>query len=228
LKTTYKDNIRFLAPDDVYGLEHEKDEYFYNVYTLGNWGVLGSLIFTNWRVDDLTPQLPVLYPRRFGLDFGFTNDPTALSGSHIDFKEKKIYFMSELYEYGLTNDMIAKMVRPIIGKSELACDSAEPKSIEELNQFDINAFGVDKPSGSVNYGIQFLKQYELIIDRSLQNAINELQLYQWQKNKDGQAINKPVDKYNHFIDATRYAYNDVILPKTRNTVSFNQLRVAIP
>ena len=134
-----------------------------------------------------------------------------------------------MYEYGLTNDMIAHKVLPIVGNTELPCDSAEPKSIEELCQLGVNAYGVEKGPGSINYGIQFLKQYQLIIHRTLQRAINEFQLYQWQKNKDGEPLNKPIDKYNHYIDATRYAYNDFILPvKKRNTVPFSKLNLDIP
>lgn len=204
LKTTYKNNINFLSHDDIYGLENETSEYFYNVYTLGNWGVLGNLVFTNWSVEDLSSEMSRLYPRYYGLDFGFTNDPSAFSGSCI--KDKNLFITNEFYEYGLTNDMIADLVKPIIGNEQLMCDSAEPKSIQELRDYGVMAMPCVKGKSSVNYGIQYLQQFHIVIHKTLQNAINEFSLYQWDKNRDGEAINKPIDRYNHFIDATRYAH----------------------
>jgi len=208
LKTTYKDN-RFLEQDDIYELEHEQDEYYYSVYTLGNWGILGELIFTNWKIEDLSKIKNTFGTYYNGLDFGYANDPTAAGRQAI--KEKKLYILDEIiYELGLTNDVIASKLKPIIGKEYIRCDSSEPKSIAELRGYDINALPARKGPGSVNFGIQYMKQFEIIIDRKCQNAINEVQLYQWKKDKYGEVINVPVDKKNHFIDQVRYALNDRI------------------
>ncbi len=135
---------------------------------------------------------------------GNTNDPSAFSGSCI--KDKNLFITNEFYEYGLTNDMIADLVKPIIGNEQLMCDSAEPKSIQELRDYGVMAMPCVKGKSSVNYGIQYLQQFHIVIHKTLQNAINEFSLYQWDKNRDGEAINKPIDRYNHFIDATRYAH----------------------
>jgi len=208
LKITYKDN-RFLEQDDIDELENEKNEYYYNVYTLGNWGVLGDLIFTNWRVEDLSAIKNTFGTYYNGLDFGYANDPAAAGRQAI--KGKTLYILQELlYERGLTNDVIAARLKPLIGKEYIRCDASEPKSIAELRGYGINAIGARKGPGSVNFGIQYLQQFEIVIDRECQNAINEFQLYQWKKNKEGEVINEPVDKNNHFIDQLRYALNDRI------------------
>jgi phage terminase large subunit len=212
LKTTYKDNLRFLEQDDVDELKNEQDEYYRQVYTLGNWGILGDLIFTNWKIEDLSKIKDTFGNYYNGLDFGFSNDPSAAGRQAI--KGKKLYILQELiYEKGLTNDAIAKKLKPIIDKEYIRCDSAEPKSIAELRGYDINALAARKGPGSVNFGIQYIKQFQIIIDRSCQNAINEVQLYQWKKDKDGEVINTPIDKNNHFMDQVRYALNDRIYEK---------------
>lgn len=212
LKTTYKDN-RFLSEQDVYELEKEKDSYYYNVYTLGNWGTLGNLIFTNWRVADIGNDRELYGTYKSGLDFGFTNDPTAFV--RFAKRGKQIFVTHGFYEYGLTNPEIARRILEITpnahklkGFEAVKCDAAEPKSIFDLIQHNVNAVAAMKGPGSVNYGIQHLQQYDIVIDRPLQWLVNEFQLYQWQKNKDGEVMNIPVDKNNHGIDALRYGESD--------------------
>ena len=212
LKTTYKDNLRFLEQDDIDELENEQDPYYREVYTLGNWGILGDLIFTNWKIEDLSKIKNTFGTYYLGLDFGFSNHPTAVGRQAI--KDKKLYILDELiYETDLTNDLIAARLKPIINNEYIRCDSAEPKSITELRNLKINALKAIKPPGSVNFGIQYMKQFEIIIDRKCQNAINEFQLYHWKRNKDGEKINEPVKKDDHFIDQVRYALNDRIFEK---------------
>ena len=210
LKTTYKDN-KFLEQDDIDELEDEQDPYYREVYTLGNWGILGDLIFTNWKIEDLSGIKNSFGTYYNGLDFGYSNDPTAAGRQAI--KGKKLYILEEIiYELGLTNNLIANKLKPAINKEYIRCDN-EPKSIAELKGYGIKALPAKKGPGSVNFGIQYMRQFEIIIDRKCQNAINEFQLYQWKKNKDGIAINEPVDKNNHFIDQVRYALNDRIFEK---------------
>ena len=118
---------------------------------------------------------------------------------------KKIYVFKELYERGYTNTMIADELKPIINNEQIICDSAEPKSIQELINSGIRAIGALKGADSVVFGIQWLQGYEIIVDVSCQNLKNELELYQWRKDKDGNSLRQPVDKDNHLIDALRYA-----------------------
>ena len=225
LKTTYKDN-RFLASDDIEDLEDETDEYYYNVYTLGNWGVLGHVIFTNWHTEDLTGLRDSFAAYNNGLDWGFTNDPSALARCAI--KEGKLYITQGFYEYGLTNPMIADLVRPIIGREPLRCGSDEPKSTHELRSLGINAMSARTGKGSVNHGIQFIKQHEVIIDRQMQYAVNEFQLYQYQVNKDGEILNVPIDKNNHFIDGLRYGVSGISFPKPEEESTIDRRALGFP
>lgn len=207
LKTNYKNN-RFLTSNDVEDLENETDKYYFEVYTLGNWGVLGNVIFTNWRVEDLSNMRDQFTNRRNGLDFGFANDPAALSVSHYDVKRKIIYIYDELYEIGLTNPELAGLILPICGRDIVVCDSAEPKSIKELRDNKVNAVGARKGKDSVNFGIQWLQQQEIVIDTRCINSRNEFMIFKWKENKNGVAIPIPVDHNNDIIDATRYAYEN--------------------
>ena len=246
LKTTYKDN-KFLTKQDVERLEKEKDSYYYQVYTLGNWGVLGDVIFTNWKVMDLTEMRNQFTNLHHGLDFGFSQDPAAVPFTHYDAKNKTIYIYDELYERGLTNDVLASELKHktcdkyvAIDKSDnkevfipkevyiekhdyvlehcinirpvpnqyIVCDSAEPKSIQELVNEGILARSAVKGKDSINFGIQWLQQQTIIIDSHCINAKNEISTYHWKKDKDGNAIRQPCDKNNHLIDGLRYAYED--------------------
>ena len=102
--------------------------------------------------------------------------------------------------------MIAERISPVLGREYVTCDSSEPKSIAELKQHRINALSAKKGKDSVLHGIQWLQQHRIVIHRGCQHVINEFQMYQWEKDRDGNALNKPVDRDNHGIDATRYAY----------------------
>ena len=207
LKTWYIHN-RFLTPDDVRDLTNEKDPYYHNVYTLGNWGVLGNVIFANWRTEDLSGMRLQWANRRHGLDFGFSSDPAAVVVTHYDRMRKTIYIYDELYERGLTNDLLAAEVSERIQQDDVKCDSAEPKSIAELRRYGVNARPAVKGKDSVLHGIQWLQQQTIIIDSRCVNMRNELQQYKWEEDKDGNAIRRPVDRNNHLIDALRYAYED--------------------
>jgi phage terminase large subunit len=207
LKTTYKDN-RFLTRQDIARLESETDKYYHDVYTLGNWGVLGDVIFTNWKIQDLSDMRDQFTNRRNGLDFGFAADPAGMPVTHYDKKRKTIYIFDELYEHGLTNDLLAAEVIKLIGRDYVICDSAEPKSIAELQAHKVNALAAKKGKDSVNFGIQWLQQQTIIIDKKCVKAQMEFQQYQWKKDKDGNSIKQPVDKHNHLIDGLRYAYEN--------------------
>lgn len=212
VKTTYKDN-RFLEPDDIKDLENEADKYTYEVYTLGNWGVLGDRIFNNWKVENVVNS--AIYKTfdifRNGLDFGYSNDPTALNRMYYHSALKKLYIVKEYHEHGVTNDQIAKGIKPIVGNDTVVCDSAEPKSIKELNNHGISAIGARKGKDSVLHGIQWLQQQEIIIDVQCQETKNEFELYHWKEDKDGNKLNVPVDKFNHHIDDIRYAMEDEMI-----------------
>ena len=202
LKTTYKDN-KFLDTDEIYDLENENNEYFKNVYTYGNWGVLGAVIFTNWKIEDLSGVEYDHY--RNGLDFGYASDPAALVRSAR--KENRISIKHGVYYRGMVNEQLAETIKPIINREVLKCDCSEPKSIAELKRSGITATPCKKGKDSVLHGIQWLQGKEIIVDRNQQEMINELSIAQWDKDKDGNVLPRPIDRDNHLIDALRYSYD---------------------
>ena len=120
LKTTHRDN-RFLAPEDHEALESEKDEYFRNVYTYGNWGILGDVIFRNWKTEDLAEYKDIAGSLYFGLDFGFSSDPAAVIKVRFERAKKRILILDEIYERGLINTQLAKEVKPFAGFNPVTC-----------------------------------------------------------------------------------------------------------
>lgn len=205
LKTTYRDN-RFLAPEDRQALEHEGDPYFYQVYTLGNWGVTGDVIFRNWRVETLPDPVPG--ETRMGLDFGFSADPCGFLLVRYDRKAKRVFVMDELYEKGLTNLALARRLAPYAALGPIACDSAEPKSIAELRSLGLSVYPARKGPDSVLHGIQWLRQQEIILSPACAHLREELTRYQWQRDRDGASLPRPMDRDNHLIDALRYALGE--------------------
>lgn len=202
--STYRDN-KFLTDQDRKKLL-DKVGYSRDVYTDGKWGVLGNLIFTNWEVADLGGRKFDLV--RYGLDFGFTNDPSAIVEVALQHNTKTIYITKELYEHGATNDVLAAKAKPIVGEAPVWCDCAEPKSISELHNQGVNRINshpVTKGKDSVWHSLQWLQQWHIVIDRRCTNTINEFSQYQWQKNKDGISLNEPIGTNDHAIAALRYA-----------------------
>lgn len=210
LKTTYKDNM-FLTKEDRKLLENETDPYFYNVYTLGNWGVLGHVIFKNWRVENLSKLIPTFDKVHGGCDFGYAVDENALIKVHYDKKLKKIYVFDEWYQAGMNDDELVRVGKKFFERHYVACDSSEPKTIDYLVMNGINAYAVKKGADSINRGIRWLQGHEIIVDVNCQNFKNEIEVYHWQEDKYGNAMAKPVDEKNHLLDALRYALENEML-----------------
>lgn len=210
LKTTYKDNI-YLTEGDRQQLEDETDPYYYQVYSLGNFGILGHIIFTNWRVEDLSDRIPQFDHIFNGCDFGYSADPNAIIRVHLDKKRKKLYVFDEWYQAGMSDDELVRVMRKMIGREYVTCDSAEPKTIDYLAGEGINAIGAVKGADSINRGIRWLQGYEIIVDVRCQNFKNEIEQYHWVEDKNGNAMARACDDNNHLIDALRYAMNDEIL-----------------
>lgn len=207
LKTTYKDN-KFLTKDDIEALENETDKYYYEVYTLGNWGVLGAVIFKNWKVLDFSDIEKTFDNHRHGIDWGFADDPFAYIKSHYDKTRKKIYICDEIEAVGLLNEESAPMVKDKAGSSKVTCDNAEPKSVSDYKRLRVNAKAAKKGPGSVEFGIKFLQGLEIIIHPRCQNFKNEVSKYKYKEDKNGNVLPIPVDKDNHLIDALRYSLED--------------------
>jgi len=210
IKTTYKDNS-FLTVDDIKRIEDLKtvDYQYYRIYALGEWGVIGNLVYTNWEVKEIERSFDNYY---FGVDFGW-NDPAVCLKCAI--REKTIYILDEIYVTETPNKDFAEMIKKIANREPLFCDSAEPKSINELRSCGINAISVKKGADSIEYGIRWLKGYKIVVDSKCTNTISELQSYKYREDKTGQVISEnPLDKNNHAMDALRYAFNDIMNLKT--------------
>jgi len=208
LKTTYLDN-KFLDADTCRRLEDESDPYYHKVYTLGEWGVLAGIIFKNWRVEDFTEIESTFDNYKNGIDWGFGTDEFAFIRSHYDVKNKRLYICDELYATELLNEESSEMVKAIIGKESVVCDSAEPKSIEEYRKYGVMSLAAKKGKGSIEFGIKWLQSLDIVISPKCQNAINEFSSYKYKEDSNGNVLPIPVDKNNHLIDALRYSMEDV-------------------
>lgn len=185
----------------------------YQVAGLGNWGIVEGLVYENWEEKEFDyTEVAKMHGVKsaFGLDFGYTNDPTALFCGLIDVSNRTIYVFDEIYQNAMKNREIAeKIIRKGYGKEKITADSQEPKSIDEL--YDLGLKGIRnsrKGKDSINNGIQYIQDYKIIIHPRCVNFITEISNYMWDKDKFDNAVNKPVDDFNHLMDAMRYALED--------------------
>lgn len=210
LHTTYKDN-RFLPSSYIKALqEKQKTNYnYYKIYALGEFCTLDKLVFTNWKTEEFNHK-KIKGQLMIGLDFGFINDTSALVASLL--VDNKIYIFREWGDTGKTNQELAEVIKSLgFAKSVIIADAAEQKSIEEIKREGIPKIKASKKGAdSIIYGIQKLQNYELIVHPSCGGIITEFENYSWQKDKKtGEYVNKPVDKFNHYIDALRYSLQSV-------------------
>lgn len=201
--SSYRDNT-FLDAGTVREIEYlqQSDPEYWKIFGLGEYGRISGLVFDGFTVVNAVPQGAKHIG--YGLDFGFSNDPTALVSVHM--AEGKLFVDELLYETGLTNADIAAHLHTlsIHRHNVLVADSAEPKSIEELYRAGFNIKPAKKGADSINLSIDMLRRYPLCVVSTATNLLKELRSYKWQTDKNGIAINKPVDYNNHAIDALRY------------------------
>jgi phage terminase large subunit len=206
---TYKDN-EALDPALVREIEKAKEkaktsaywDNWWKVYGLGQVGSLDGVILQNWEQIDKVPTEAKLIG--YGMDFGFTNDPTTLVGVYR--YNDSLVVHEYLYQTGMLNSDIIKKLNDFgISKTEkIYGDSAEPKSIEEIYRSGFNIKPVQKGTDSVKFGLQILQEYKLLVTKESTNLIKELRSYTWDKDKTGKQLNAPIDEHNHAIDALRY------------------------
>ena len=218
-QTTYKDN-RFLDEVTKENIEElaDRNEAYYKIYALGEFATLDKLVFPKYKKQLLNKDELSHIPSDFGLDYGFINDPSAFMHVKIDEENKRLYIVEEYVKKGLTNDKIAEAIKALgYAKEIIRADSAEKKSNQELRNLDIpRVIDVLKGPGSVMQGIQYILQYEIIVDERCVKTIEELENYTWKKDKaTNEYINEPVDSYNHCLDAVRYAVQDRIFQKKK-------------
>lgn len=185
----------------------------YNVAGLGNWGVVEGVVYERWREEAFSlNDLPKDAQPAFGLDFGYTNDPTALFCGYVSIEQKRLYVWDELYKKGLSNKAIFDEIDKLgYTKERITADCAEPKSIDELKGLGIRRIeAAKKGRDSVNNGIQWIQDLEIIIHPRCVNFLLEISLYSWRKDKFGKALNEPEDDNNHLMDAMRYGLEKYI------------------
>lgn len=201
--SSYLDNS-FLDPQTIANIEYLKiaDPEAWKVFGIGEYGRREGVVFENYTLIDEIPETAALVAR--GLDFGFTNDPTAVVSVYK--QDGKLWIDELLYERNLTNQDISQRLHGmgLASREEIIADSAEPKSIEEIYRYGFNVKPAQKGADSINASIDTLKGYQLMITARSENLIKELRTYKWQKDKNGVTLNKPVDYNNHAIDALRY------------------------
>lgn len=197
-------NNRFLTEQEHKKIEEIDDPELWRVYARGLTGKITGLIFTNWGIVDKLPPREEWKMECWGLDFGFTNDPTALE--HVILAHGELWVDEEIYQPGLTNQDIADRCKEngLTKRDLIIADSAEPKSIQEIHNQGLWITPSTKGADSINNGIDILKRFRVNITRRSHGIIENMQQYKWKKSRDGETTNQPIDAFNHGIDAIRY------------------------
>lgn len=213
--TTYLCN-EFLDDTDraVFDRMKKDNPRRYAVAGLGEWGVSEGLIFENWTVGEFHKDKLCRAPNYrhiFGLDYGYTNDPTAFVAAAVNMKERLLLIYDEHYETKMLNRDIAAMIKEKgYAKERIYADSAEPKSNDDLRRLGISRITpAQKGKDSVLNGIAAIQEYRIIVHPDCKNTIKELSAYCWEESKTGVRLNRPADKNNHICDALRYAFLDL-------------------
>lgn len=211
-RSTYLDNP-FIGQDTINEIERlkETDENYWRVYGLGLRGKSRETIFETSIYTELPEKAKLV---AFGLDFGFSNDPSALAKVYLC--DNGLYIEEMIYQGGLTNSDIAeKLTEYGVGRhDEIIADSAEPKSIETIHRLGFNVKPSKKGADSIRVGIDTMRRHKLHIKHDSLNAQKEFRNYKWKTDKNGKMLSTPVDAYNHLIDAVRYVCLNKILRRT--------------
>ena len=209
--STYKDN-GFLTPEQVREIEdNQDDKNWWKVFGEGKEGTLDGLIFEFEQIDDLPVKTEMDHLVEIqGLDFGFTNDPTARVQVVADTRKKILYVRERCYRTHMQNKHIIQDLQDdgVSRRMEIYADCAEPKSIADIQDAGYNIIACDKDapvkSDKLKFQLQWMQGWKLYVTKDSLNLIEELRNYTWAKDKDGTLLNQPIDKYNHLIDALRY------------------------
>lgn len=194
----------FLSKEEHEKIENIEDYELWKVYARGKTGKLKGLIFPEFRIVDRVPEVLDCKGNWYGLDFGFSNDPSALENLRLAHGE--LWIDELLFEAGYDNPMIAKIMKSngITKRDVVIADCAEPKSIAEINSFGFRVEPSSKGADSVNNGLQILQRYKINVTRRSTGLIQEMKRYKWKVDKNGVMLNVPIDVWNHGIDAIRY------------------------
>lgn len=207
ITTNYKCN-EWLDDADLRLFENMKknNPRRYQVAGLGNWGIVDGLVYENWKEEEFTLDQVIDCDSVNGIDFGYTNDPAAVFIGFIDTEHKKLYVWDEIYKKGLSNKRLYEEIESShYQKKSYTADCAEPKSIDELRGYGLRVEKSQKGKDSIMHGIQYIQDFEIIIHPRCVNFITEIGNYTWDEDRLGNKINRPIDDFNHLMDAMRYA-----------------------
>lgn len=203
---TYKDN-EALGESIIQALEQRKNRKgWWQVYGLGQLGEIEGKIYRDWSIIDSIPHEAVL--ERYGIDFGYTNDPTSIVAVY---RYNGGYILDEIsFQKGLSNKQIADIITNQECNSLCIADSAEPKSIDELTSYGISVLGAEKGRDSIRNGIQVVQSQRISVTKRSTNIIKEYRNYLWTVDKNGKVIEVPESGYDHAMDAIRYAITSIM------------------
>lgn len=227
-QSSYKDN-KFLDEMTKNNLEDlaNRNPAYYKIYALGEFATLDKRVFPKYDTDILNKDDLRHLPSYFALDYGYVNDPSAFIHVKVDKKNKKLYIIDEYVKTGMLNDELANVIKQLgYAKERITADSAEKKSIAEMKREGIERIKPSmKGADSIMAGIQFLSQFDIVVDERCYKTIEELDNYTWKKDKQtDEYYNEPVDTYNHCIDALRYAVEELMIKDREEKKDANQLR----
>lgn len=213
MTTNYMCN-EFLSESDLILFEEmKKNPRRYRTAGLGEWGIVEGLVFENWEeqafdVNEVSKRPNV--KSAFGMDFGYVNDPSTLFCGLVDTVAREIYVFDEMYEKGMSNeDILSKVTEMGYAKERIKADSAEPKSIAYLRKAGLrNIRAAKKGPDSIRAGISLIQDYKIIVHPRCVNFLTEISNYTWDKDKFDNMVNKPIDDFNHLMDAMRYAMEE--------------------
>jgi phage terminase large subunit len=213
----------FLTEEEHDRIENISDKELWKVYARGYTGMVQGLVFTNWDIVDELPPMEEWKMSCRGLDFGFSQDPSALE--HVVLAHGELWIDEEVYSTGLTNPLLAKKAKDagVTGEHEIIADCAEPKSIAELRGEGLWVTPSAKGKDSIVVGLDILRRYKIHITRRSLGILDNFRRYSWSKDREGNMTNKPEDRNNHGVDAIRYvALRKVnIMPKARGVTRRN-------
>lgn len=220
--STYKDNpfLERTVIEEIESLKH-KNENLWRIYGLGLQSVIEGLIFTNVKV---IPRIPDLCKKRcVGMDFGFTNDPTAIVEVGLVESEKALYIDEIVYRTQMLTTDIIKMLKSETPRHKIISESADPRLIQEIFRAGLNIHPVKKFQGSIDAGITKMQEYNIYITERSLNVIREFKNYVYAKDKEGKLTNTPVDAFNHAIDAVRYVILNEVLGGEKKAINLQRV-----
>ena len=219
--TTYKDNpfLEQTVIDEIESLQ-QKNESLWRVYGLGQQAMIEGLVFRGFEIVDKIP--PIADKRYIGMDFGFTNDPTAIC--EVAVYEDILYIDEICYRTEMLSTEIIQVLKTEAPRMKVISESADPRLIQEIYRAGIDIHPVKKFAGSIEAGLAKMQEYKIVVTKRSVNVAKELKNYTYRQDKEGKWLNSPIDCYNHAIDAVRYVIMEEVMGGKRQLIDVNRLK----